>query len=127
MTTTITMSFEEYSLLLDHAFSRRTDATELKDLQKRIDRENSVKRYLLNIRWYEIGGAPPTRIEIKNNNGWPPTQTAVLKQDRPIAREDVDTFLLGNAKNPVGVTLTKDENGIVGWTELDVWDFNLNV
>lgn len=126
-TPAVTLTRVEYELLLDFAYSRRTDPTELRNLQKRIDTENDIKRYLLNIRWYEVGGKPPSRIEIKENDGWPPRQEFILRQDRPIAREDVDQVLRDRAANAVSPTVTRDERGVVGWTELEAWDFNLNV
>ncbi len=127
MSTPVTLSREEYELLLDYAFDRRTGLADLRALQKRIDLANDIRRYLLNIRWMEVGGKPPSRIEIKDAGGWPPSQEFILRQDRPVSRQDVDLVLREQAKNPVSVTVTRDERGVVGWTELDVWDFNLNV
>ncbi len=126
-TPSVSLSRAEYEVLLDFAYQRRTDVVELRALQKRLDASNDIKRYLLNIRWYEVGGQPPSRIEIKENDGWPPRQEFILRQDRPIAREDVDLLLREKARNPVSTTVTRDERGVVGWTELDVWAFNLNV
>lgn len=127
MSTTVTLSYDEYSMLLDFAYGRRSGLSDLRALQKRIDDKNSIKRYLLNIRWMEIGGVPPSRIELKDAGGWPPQQEFILRQDRPISRNDVDIVLGKQATNPVSVTVTSDERGIVGWTELEVWDFNANV
>lgn len=126
-TPSVSLSRSEYEVLLDFAFGRRTDVAELRALQKRLDLANDIKRYLLNIRWYEIGGQPPSRIDIRENDGWPPRQEFILRQDRPIARQDVDQVLRTQAQNPVTPTVTRDERGVVGWTELDVWDFNANV
>lgn len=127
MASTITLTRDEYELLLDYGYDRKTDQTLLRELQRRIDYENDIKRYALYIRWFEVGGQPPSRIDIQENNGWPPTQQFLLRQDRPISREDVDVVLRNQATNPVSTTVTADERGIVGWAELEVWDFNLNV
>ena len=124
---TVTLARDEYERLLDFAYGRRTGTTELRDLQRRIDTANDIKRYLLNIRWYEFGGKPPSRIELKEQGTWPPTQETILRLDRPISRLDVDEVLRSKAKSPVDVTVTKDERGIVGWTELAAWNFDLNV
>jgi len=120
---TISMARDQYDLLLEYANGRTPDAV-LADLQKKIDFANGVKRFFLFIRWMETGGAPPSRIEI--GLGWPPSQQFKLRQDRAIAREDVDTVLRTQAVRPVYVTVTNDELGVVGWTELDSWDFQLN-
>lgn len=129
MSNPVTMSFEQYNLLLDFAYGRNTKVADLRDLQAKIDRANRIKRYFLNIRWYERGGSAPSRIELRDLGSWPPTQDYLLRQDRPITRDDVDQVLRNIAKNPVldAVTVTADVRGIVGWTELESWDFNLNV
>jgi len=118
----ISMSRDQYEALLAFAAGERTDEEELADLQRRIDAANSVRRYYLNIRWMERGGSAPSRISLGQE--WPPTQTYLLKMDRPIERADVDTVLETQAQSPVYVTVTDDTNGVVGWTELDQWDFN---
>lgn len=118
----ISMSRDQYEALLDYANDRRTDTEGLTELQRVIDAENTVRRYHLNIRWMERGGGRPSRISI--GEGWPPTQTFLLKMDRPIERSDVDTILDTRASAPADVTVTGDARGQVGWTELDLWDFN---
>lgn len=127
MSSPVTLTFEQYELLLDFAYGRNTQQSDLRDLQVRIDRTNSIKRYFLNIRWYETGGSPPSRIELKDAGSWPATQEFMLRQNRPITRDDVDSTLLANAKKPVGTTVTADVRGVVGWTELSEWSFDLNV
>jgi hypothetical protein len=121
----ISISRDKYEALLDFAFDRRTDRDELVALQKSIDTANGVRRFLLVIRWMERGGKTPSRIEI--GKGWPPTQTFTLQLDRPISRTDVDNVLSTQAKNAVYPTVTNDELGEVGWTELDLWSFEDNV
>lgn len=118
----ISMSTDQYNALLDFAYGRRTEAEQLRQLQRTLDAANGVRRYFLAIRWMERGGSPPSRIEI--GRGWPPTQSFPLRMDRPITRQDVDDVLRTQATSPVYVTVTNDENGIVGWTEIDAWDFD---
>lgn len=119
---TISMSQDQYQALLDFAFDRRSDTDALTNLQRVVDTANGVQRFFLYIRWMDRGGSPPSRIEI--GRGWPSAQEFKLRLDRPITREDVNDVLNKQAKNPVYPTVTSDENGVVGWTELDVWDFN---
>lgn len=121
---TISMARDQYELLLEYAYGRKAADDVLSDLQRKVDAANNVRRYSLNIRWMESGGSPPSRIEI--GRGWPTNQTFLLKMDRAIARADVDDVLRTHATRPVYVTVTKDENGVVGWTELDDWDFYTN-
>lgn len=118
----ISMSSDQYEALLAFARGTRTDTDELRDLRRRIDDANGVRRYFLYIRWMERGGGQPSRIEL--GAGWPPTQEFPLHMDRPIVRQDVDAVLSTQATTPVYVTVTDDEAGNVGWTELDVWDFD---
>ncbi len=118
------MSRDQYELLLQYATGTRTADSVLDALKKKIDTANSVKRFFLFIRWMESGGAPPTRIEI--GNGWPPTQQFELHMDRAISRDDVDTVLRTQAIRPVSPVVTTDPGGTLGWTELDVWDFDTN-
>jgi len=121
----ISINRDQYEALLDYAFGRRTDRDGLVALQKSIDSSNGVRRFFLLIRWMERGGKAPSRIDI--GLGWPPTQTFTLQLDRPITRSDVDDVLRTQAKDAVYPTVTNDELGEVGWTELDQWDFNANV
>jgi hypothetical protein len=118
----ISMSRDQYETLLAYANRHRDDAEGLADLQRSIDATNGVRRYSLFVRWMEQGGSAPSRISI--GRGWPPTQQFLLTLDRPIERADVDTVLDTQARRPVYVTVTKDVNGVVGWTELELWDFN---
>ena len=121
----ITIQRDQYDALLDYANGVRTDKDGLSALQKQIDAANGIRRFFLLVRWMERGGSAPSRIDI--GKGWPPTQTFALRLDRPITRTDVDYVLQTQAKNPVYPTVTLDELGVVGWTELDLWDFNTNV
>ena len=120
----ISMSQDQYELLLDYAYGRKTADDNLSSLQRSIDAANGVKRFFLYIRWMETGGQPPSPIQI--GLGWPPTQEFKLRMNRAISRSDVDDILRTQAVRPVYVTVTNDERGAVGWTELDVWDFYLN-
>jgi len=120
----ITLSSDQYELLLDYAYGRKTADEDLTTLQRNIDAANGVKRFFLYIRWMETGGQPPATIQI--GLAWPPTQEFKLRMNRAIARSDVDDVLRTQAVRPVYVTVTNDERGVVGWTELDLWDFYLN-
>lgn len=120
----ISLSRDQYELLLSYARREREVDDLLADTQRRIDQANAVRRFVLNIRWMARDGASPRRIDI--GKGWPPTQQVLLKMERAIAREDVDAILRAQPSTPVSVNVTSDPRGVVGWTELDAWDFNLN-
>jgi hypothetical protein len=119
----ISMSRDQYEALLDYAYQRRSDAEGLLAIQRAVDDANTVRRYRLYIRWMETGGGPPSRISI--GAGWPPSQQFLLTLDRPIELADVQLVLDTQARKPVYVTVTKDTRGVVGWTELESWDFNM--
>lgn len=120
----VTMTRAQYESLL--AAAGGDTQVNVASLQAQIDTDNNIKRYLLNIRWQDVGGQPPTRIEIADGTGWPPEMTYKLIQDRPISREDVDTVLATRATSPVDPAVTRDPRGIVGWTLLDDYDFIIN-
>lgn len=124
MATNVTLSRNQYESLLAAANGDTT--VDVSSLQKTVDAVNGIRRYFLYIRWQDLGGEKPTRIEIANGTGWPPEMTFQLTLDRPISREDVDQVLATQATNPVDPTVTSDPQGIVGWTLLDDWDFNAN-
>jgi hypothetical protein len=117
--TTITMTRPQYDALL--AAAKVGDPVAAAQLQKLIDAGNGIIRYLLQIRWQDVGGKPPPRIEL--GKGWPPDQTFLLQLERRISRADVDDVLRTNASNPVSVMVTPDPLGVVGWTLIDDYDF----
>lgn len=126
----VTLTRTEYEYLLDNSrqyeemiTNSTSPNTDL--VQRDVDLRNGITRYVLNVRWQNIGGQPPTRIEI--GRGWPATQTAVLTLERPITKEDVQAFVAARASNPVDIAVTKDRRGVVGWTLIDDWDFINNV
>lgn len=114
------MSRANYETLLTAATA--SNAAAAAEVAAVVDRENGVRRYLLHIRWINVGGQIPSRVEL--GLVWPATSTYTLrKEDTPISRLEVDEVLAANATNPVSVMVTKDPNGEVGWTELDVYSF----
>jgi hypothetical protein len=115
----ITMSRAQYDALL--ALAATANATATADLRRTIDAANGITRYVLTIRWQDVGGTQPTRIEL--GKGWPPEQTYVLELERKITREDVDAVLEHNATNPVSVMVTADPYGVIGWYLLEDYDF----
>ena len=90
-------------------------------LRLEIDAANGITRYFLYIRWQDVGGKAPPRIEL--GKGWPPAQTYKLELERRIARLDVDEVLRNNAVNPVSIMVTPDRQGVLGWTLIDDYDF----
>lgn len=115
----LTIPRAQYDALITAALAGDTD--EVLRLRGLIDKANGIKRYFLFIRWQDVGGQPPPRIEL--GKGWPPKQTYQLEQDRPITREDVDVVLQQQAINPVGTQVTPDRSGVVGWTLLPDFAF----
>lgn len=120
----VTMTRSQYESLL--AAIDGDEQVDTAALRAAIDDTNDIQRYLLRIRWYETGGSTRVPFSIRDGGDWPPQQTFTLRQDRAIAREDVDAVVLTQATNPVDVQVTPDPNGLVGWTDLDDYDFFLN-
>lgn len=115
----ITMTRAQYDALIAAAHTGQTvEVDRLRDL---IDEANGITRYQLWIRWQDVGGRPPPRIEL--GKGWPENQTYFLELERKITRLDIDDVLRNNAKNPVSVMVTPDVNATVGWTLIDDYDF----
>lgn len=112
---TITMTRAQYDALV--AAGLNDETVEILRLREEIDAANGVTRYVLNIRWQDVGGSPPPRIEL--GRGWPPDQTFMLELERPISRADVDEVLRTQAVNPASVMVTPDTAGVVGWTLLE--------
>jgi hypothetical protein len=124
MAADVTLTRNQYESLLSAALGNTE--VDVAALQRSVDASNSIVRYILNVRWQDLGGQPPSRIEIADGTGWPPEQTYKLTLDRPISREDVDAILETQATNPVDPAVTRDPNGLVGWTVLDDYDFIAN-
>lgn len=115
----ITLTREQYDTLC--ALAKTADPSAALTLQRAIDSENGIRRFFLYVRWQNVGGRPPPRIEL--GKGWPSDQTATVELERPISREDVDTILRTQATNPASVMVTPDRFGVVGWTLLEDHQF----
>ncbi len=76
-------------------------------LLKRIYAQNSLKLYLLTVRYEPI---PETR---------PPMITRVVELSRPPVRADIDELLRGETYRAESVLVTADPEGLVGWCDLD--------
>jgi len=116
----ITIERTQYDALINAALAGDTEG--VRRIRDVIDRANDVRRYFLYIRWQDVGGQPPRRIEI--GAGWPQDMTFQLELERPITRQDVDSILIANAANPVTVMVTPDRAGQVGWTLLNDYAFS---
>lgn len=124
MATDVTLTRSQYeSLLAALDGDTQVDATTLRRV---IDSANNIQRFFLKIRWFETGGATSQPFSIQNGGNWPLTQSFTLRQDRAIAREDVDDVVRTQATNPVDVQVTTDPDGVVGWTDVDDYDFISN-
>jgi hypothetical protein len=116
----ITITRPQYDALRNAIIAN--DEAETIRLLSLIEIANGIKRYFLYIRWQDVGGTPPPRIEL--GKGWPKDQTYTLELDRAIARSDVDTVLATQARNPVSVMVTPDRAGNVGWTLINDYNFS---
>lgn len=115
----ITLSESQYEALV--ALSIEANESAGRALRTEIDAANSITRYVLSVRWKDVGGKTPPNIEL--GKGWPPAQTRLIEMKRPIARADVDEVLRQSAVNPAAVAVTPDPYGRVGWTYIDDYNF----
>jgi hypothetical protein len=102
------------------------DANRARDLEaflKSIEEPNGIHRYFLAVRWQELAAPLPPRVAgaaTRFPENWPPNLQGIIElMTRPIARADVDAFLLANAKSPVTVVVTADPGLTVGWTAVE--------
>lgn len=116
-----TLTDNQYNSLI---LAARGDTTiDVDKLERAINQANDIKRFNLWIRWYTVGGSTALPFDLDN---WPADQQYRLIQTRAIAREDVDAVLRANGQNAIDPMVTFDPRGKVGWTELDVYDFDYN-
>lgn len=120
MTTTVTMSRTDYEALVDSA--RQNNQAAALVIRDRVDSDNAITRYVLLVRWKNVGGQPPSRVDLFKNP-WPPSMTATIELDRKVSRDDVDQLLATRATNPTATMVTPDPQGIVGWTFIDDYTF----
>lgn len=107
----------QYDALIEAALAG--DLEEVRRIQEIVDRDNEIQRYVLYIRWQDIGGTPPRNIEL--GRPWPPELTTQIELDRPISKEDVLDLVRSRATNPASIMVTPDRAGIVGWSQVDVY------
>lgn len=115
----ISMTRAQYEALV--AAATKGDSETAEPLAAQIDAANGIRRYILWIRWQNVGGVVPTLIEL--GRGWPQDQSYKLVLERAIERLDVDEVLRNSATNPVSVMVTPDPDGEVGWTFLGDYEF----
>jgi len=108
----------QYEALASLARRGPADPVHLDEFLRKIEKDNNIQRYQLRIRWQEMDTPMPPNVDYPRE--WPPTQESSLSRiDRPIARMDVDAEIARLATNPVGITVTRDPQGLVGWTQLE--------
>jgi hypothetical protein len=113
----ITLTNDQYAALVSLASKSTTDSLLLDQFLKEIETANSITRYFLRIRWQECNLPLPANTNFPTT--WPPTQESSLtRYDRPVARVDVETEVSRLAANPVDIMVTRDPNGLLGWTKL---------
>lgn len=115
----ITMTRNQYEVLLAAAETSAADADAVALVKKAVDTTNSLTRYVLWARYQDVGGVAPVLI---SGEGYPPLTRVEIKQDRAISREDVLASITSNgAVNPADIHVTPDRHGEIGWTLLDTF------
>jgi hypothetical protein len=91
---------------------------ELEQWLKIIEKANGVSRSFVLVQWQEAGEPLPPGTFFPSV--WPPDKRASVElTTRPVSRADVDALLASHAKQPMTVLVTRDPQGLVGWTPLD--------
>lgn len=113
--TDITMPRARYDAL--YAAVEASDLTEIQRLIDLTDEDNDVRRYILWVRWQNVGGEPPP---VTHPGAWPPLVSQRIRLERPITRTDVEAVVAANAVGAsASVHVTPDRNGAIGWSTLD--------
>lgn len=114
--TDVTMSRARYDALVNAVEAEDLDeAARILDL---VAEYNELTTYILWVRWQNVGGEPPP-MQI-STAAYPPLQRLRLKLERPITREDVETFVQENVQGaPADIHVTPDRAGNIGWSTLD--------
>jgi hypothetical protein len=117
------LSITEYQYESLIAMALQANPQQARILRTEVDRTNAIQRHGLLVRWQDLGGAVPPRREL--GKPWPPKEQHYIEMTRRITRQDVDDVLRAQAINPCIVQVTPDPDGRVGWSELDVYDFEV--
>lgn len=117
----ITMTDEQYEQLVGLA-RRGMDANDgqrsLNDFLVTIEESNDIVRYLLWVRWQEVGQVHPVNKPFPD--GWPPTQQVKIERlSTPVSRADVEVAVADRGVNPVGILVSEDPGGQLGWSTID--------
>lgn len=112
----VTFTREQYDALRD-AFDNRNNEL-LEQVLEVIERENGILRFVLHIRWQEVGGVPTPANQFLD---WPPNQTFTLVLSRPPTALDVQDVLRNQATNYTGVMVSADPAGELGWKTLEAF------
>lgn len=116
------LTLEEYESLV--ALSRKAfqgnagQVAELEQWLREIEKKNGIYRDFVLVQWQELSAPLPPGTKFPDI--WPPKlRKAIELVTRRIARVDVDEVLRRYASEPHTVLVTRDPNGLVGWTKLD--------
>lgn len=120
---TVTMSRSQYEAL--RTATLENDQASAANLLKKIDKANGLMRYTYVIRWLEASAGVPRKVDIWK--GWPPEQQISVTVDQPLSKVDVENMVRNKGVNPVGIQVTADPEGVVGWYELDAFPFDAPV
>lgn len=115
----IVMTRPQYDALL--SLAKAQDAAAAAEIQTAVDAASGITRYVLVIRWQDVGGQQPRTLA--HDQDWPPETRYVLELERAISRQDVLDVLTHNASNPVGTQVTPDPDGELGWYLLEDYLF----
>lgn len=117
----ISMSEEQYEQLVGLARKGLSDNEAqrmLEDFLRTIEQANGITRYLLWVRWQEVGQIHPVNQPFPD--GWPPTQQVRIERlSSPVTRAQVEAVVSSRGINPTGTLVSEDPGGQLGWSTID--------
>jgi hypothetical protein len=116
---TLTLEQEQYEALIALARAGASTPDEARNLDyflQQIETANNIRRYRLWVQWQEADQPLPPTTQFPYK--WPPEMRHYIELlTRPITKEDVQAVLKAKARKPVGVLVTPDVGGVLGWTK----------
>jgi len=115
---TVTLSTDDFTTLAAWAenYGLASDAyAAIRAMVERIETANGMVRRFLMVRWRDAT-APHSGVAFAD---WPPQYTTtLLRYDTPWTYEEVMAAVDARTSQPVGVEVTEDRTGTVGWYDI---------
>lgn len=88
---------------------------ELKDILNRTDVANTLTRYYLSVKWYDLTANPA------DHENYPPELEEKLHSYTAFTKQYVIDFVESQTNRYANILVTDDPSGNVGWKDLDTF------